>query len=180
MNLASFVCSYSIANCLQRLSHLASYVSLLHERLYSISGHDSNMERYLSSLSLFNISQCYALFAPERTSVMRKVHALERQDLIEEMRIACMASDITRLPTLPRLMGPPSPHDCTVAYIELGSAPLCVLLGVSTDQKDRWLLQNGMSRVKCGKMPICLLASIRNIKPTCLYSSGSAQHRWQV
>ncbi|WXC44178.1 hypothetical protein QX201_003914 [Fusarium graminearum] len=81
----------------------------------------------------------------ERTSVMRKVHALERQDLIEEMRIACMASDITRLPTLPQLMGPPSPHDCTVAYIELGSAPLCVLLGVSTEQKDRWLLQNETS-----------------------------------
>ncbi|EYB31458.1 hypothetical protein FG05_30139 [Fusarium graminearum] len=103
------------------------------------------MERYLSSLSLFDISQCYALFAPERTSVMRKVHALERQDLIEEMRISCMASDITRLPTLPQLMGPPSPHDCTVAYIELGSAPLCVLLGVSTEQKDRWLLQNETS-----------------------------------
>ncbi|CAF3615975.1 unnamed protein product [Fusarium graminearum] len=81
----------------------------------------------------------------ERTSVMRKVHSLERQDLIKEMRIACMASDITRLTTLPQLMGPPSPHDCTVAYIELGSAPLCVLLGVSTEQKDRWLLQNETS-----------------------------------
>ncbi|KAF5233027.1 hypothetical protein FAUST_8390 [Fusarium austroamericanum] len=108
--------SYSIANCLQRLSHLASYQH----------GTVSRDNHCLTSVSVTH-------YSPERTSVMRKVHALERQDLIEEMRIACMASDITRLPTLPQLIGPPSPHDCTVAYIELGSAPLCVLLGVSTD-----------------------------------------------
>ncbi|EKJ70044.1 hypothetical protein FPSE_09781 [Fusarium pseudograminearum CS3096] len=59
-----------------------------------------NMERYLSSLPLFYISQCYALLAPERTSVMRKVHALERQDLIEEIRIACTASDMLFFSTL--------------------------------------------------------------------------------